>query len=75
VLAPGASSDGSYRHAGEEFMFVLSGTLGVWLDDPREFYRLDPGDALTCPSTHDHRIQALGSDETHVLWINTPPTF
>ncbi len=75
VLAPGASSDGYYRHAGEEFMYVLAGTLGVWLDDPHEFYRLEPGDALTFPSTHHHRIQALGSVETRVLWINTPPTF
>jgi DNA-binding transcriptional MerR regulator/mannose-6-phosphate isomerase-like protein (cupin superfamily) len=75
VLAPGASSDGYYRHAGEEFMYVLTGTLGVWLDDPHEFYRLEPGDALTFPSTHDHRIAALGSDEARVLWINTPPTF
>ena len=40
-----------------------------------EFYRLEPGDALTFPSTQDHRIQALGAAETHVLWINTPPTF
>jgi DNA-binding transcriptional MerR regulator/mannose-6-phosphate isomerase-like protein (cupin superfamily) len=75
VLAPGATSAGYYSHAGEEFMYVLSGTLGVWIDDPREFYRLEPGDALTFPSTQDHRIQALGPAETQVLWINTPPTF
>ncbi len=75
VLAPGASSDGYYRHVGEEFMFVLTGSLGVWLDDPSEFYRLEPGDALTFPSTVDHRIAALGQVETQVLWINTPPTF
>lgn len=75
VLAPGASSDGYYRHIGEEFMFVLAGSLGVWLDDPSEFYRLEPGDALTFPSTVDHRIAALGHAETRVLWINTPPTF
>jgi DNA-binding transcriptional MerR regulator/mannose-6-phosphate isomerase-like protein (cupin superfamily) len=75
VLAPGASSDGYYRHVGEEFMFVLAGSLGVWLDDPNEFYRLEPGDALTFPSTVDHRIAALGQVETRVLWINTPPTF
>lgn len=75
VLAPGASSDGYYRHVGEEFMFVLAGSLGVWLDDPNEFYRLEPGDALTFPSTVDHRIAALGQVETQVLWINTPPTF
>ncbi len=75
VLAPGASSDGYYRHIGEEFMFVLAGSLGVWLDGPHEFYRLEPGDALTFPSTVDHRIAALGQTETRVLWINTPPTF
>jgi uncharacterized cupin superfamily protein len=75
VLAPGASSDGYYRHVGEEFMYVLTGSLGVWLDDPHEFYRLEPGDALTFPSTVDHRIAALGQAETRVLWINTPPTF
>ena len=75
VLAPGASSDGYYRHIGEEFMFVLAGSLGVWLDDPHEFYRLEAGDALTFPSTVDHRIAALGKIETRVLWINTPPTF
>jgi DNA-binding transcriptional MerR regulator/transcriptional regulator with XRE-family HTH domain len=75
VLGPGASSDGYYRHIGEEFMFVLAGSLGVWLDDPHEFYRLEPGDSLTFPSTVDHRIQALGAVETRVLWINTPPTF
>ncbi len=75
VLTPGASSDGYYRHIGEEFMFVLTGSLGVWLDGPHEFYRLEPGDALTFPSTVDHRIAALGQVETRVLWINTPPTF
>lgn len=75
VLAPGASSDGFYRHVGEEFMFVLAGSLGVWLDEPHEFYRLEAGDALTFPSTVDHRIAALGGIETRVLWINTPPTF
>jgi DNA-binding transcriptional MerR regulator/mannose-6-phosphate isomerase-like protein (cupin superfamily) len=75
VLAPGASSDGYYRHIGEEFMFVLTGSLGVWLDGPHEFYRLEAGDALTFPSTVDHRIAALGQAETRVLWINTPPTF
>ncbi len=74
VLAPGATSDGAYRHAGEEFMYVLAGSLGVWLDEPAGAYRLGPGDALTFPSTVGHRIEALGQTETRVLWVNTPPT-
>lgn len=74
VLAPGATSDGAYDHAGEEFLFVLAGRLVVWLAD-RECHELAPGDALTFPSSIPHRFVALGSDETRVLWINTPPTF
>jgi len=50
VLAPGASSQGSYAHAGEEFMFVLAGRVAVWLDE-RVCHELDEGDALTIPST------------------------
>lgn len=75
VLAPGASSNGPYSHPGEEFMYVLEGALGVWLDGAGESYRLEPGDSLTFPSTTRHSFQALGATETRVLWVNTPPTF
>ncbi len=74
VLAPGATSDGSYAHAGEEFMYVLAGRVAVWLDE-RECHELGPGDALTFPSTLPHRFVALDGDETRILWVNTPPTF
>ncbi len=40
VLAPGATSEGAYAHEGEEFMYLLSGALTVWLGDS-ERYRLD----------------------------------
>ena len=74
VLAPDAPSDGYYAHQGEEFMYVLSGSLKVWLDDAEE-YELAPGDALTFPSTLAHRFRALGPAETRLIWVNTPPTF
>jgi DNA-binding transcriptional MerR regulator/mannose-6-phosphate isomerase-like protein (cupin superfamily) len=74
VLAPGATSDGAYAHAGEEFMFVLQGRVAVWLD-AHERHELGPGDALTFPSSLPHRFVALGADETRILWVNTPPSF
>lgn len=75
VLAPGASSDGSYAHEGEEFLYLLSGALTVWVGD-RERYRLRrAGDALTFPSTLPHRWRNDAGGETRLLWINTPPTF
>lgn len=75
VLAPGATSDGAYAHDGEEFLYLLSGSLTVELGDG-ERYRLDHvGDALTFPSTVPHRWRNDASRESRLLWINTPPTF
>jgi DNA-binding transcriptional MerR regulator/quercetin dioxygenase-like cupin family protein len=74
VLAPGATSDGNYAHDGEEFLYLLAGTLTVWVGDG-ERYRLTPGDALTFPSTMPHRWRNDANQETRLLWINTPPTF
>lgn len=73
-LAPGASSDGAYAHVGEEFLFVLSGALTVWVGE-HERYRLGDGDALLFPSNLPHRWRNDASRETRLLWINTPPTF
>lgn len=74
VLAPGATSDGTYHHPGEEFMFVLEGRVAVWLDEA-EYYELGPGDALTYPSTLPHRFACLGPTAARLIWVNTPPSF
>jgi len=75
VLAPGATSDGAYAHEGEEFIYLLAGSVTVWVGDD-EVYRLrHEGDALTFPSTMPHRWRNDASGETRLLWINTPPTF
>jgi DNA-binding transcriptional MerR regulator/quercetin dioxygenase-like cupin family protein len=74
VLAAGATSDGAYAHAGEEFMFVLEGALTVWVG-PHERYQLHIGDSVTFPSTLPHRWRNRADGETRLLWINTPPTF
>lgn len=74
VLAPGASSQGVYAHAGEEFMFLLEGSLRVLLGEDEE-YTLLPGDSLYFPSSLPHRWLNAADTETRLLWINTPPTF
>lgn len=74
VLAPGASSEGAYRHEGEEFMHLLSGQLEIILDH-KEIYDLRPGDSLYFESRRHHSWTNLSDGETILLWINTPPTF
>ncbi len=72
-LAPGASSGGAYRHEGDEFWYVLAGTLGVWLDE--ELFRLEAGDCLSFASTDEHRFVNLAQGVTMFLGGNSPSTF
>ena len=73
-VAPGAGSDGSYSHQGEEFIYMMSGTLEIWLDE-LQCHTLQQGDSFWFESTVGHRWFNPSSDEAVLLWINTPPTF
>lgn len=73
-VAPGAGSDGSYSHQGEEFIFMLQGTLEVWLDE-LECHVLEAGDSFWFESMLGHRWFNPSDAEAVLLWINTPPTF
>ena len=75
VLAQGASSDGTYAHAGEEFIYLVSGAVTVWVGDDESYAMDRAGDALTFPSSLPHRWRNDARGETRLIWINTPPTF
>ena len=72
-VPPGAGSEGFYSHSGEEFVYVISGTLHVELKD-QEIYSVEPGDTLYFPSTVPHRWWA-GDETVEGIYVNTPPTF
>jgi len=72
-VAPEAGSGDSYTHEGEEFLYVLRGTLVITLED--EKYRLKAGDSFYFESAIPHHGKNPGRAETWVLWVNTPPTF
>jgi DNA-binding transcriptional MerR regulator/quercetin dioxygenase-like cupin family protein len=73
-VKPGAGSDGSYSHQGEEFIYMMSGTLEIWLDE-LECHTLREGDSFWFESTVGHRWYNPSGEDTVMLWINTPPTF
>lgn len=73
-IRAGASSGESYRHEGEEFLYVLRGEFEISLGGARP-YRLRPGDTFYFQSTTPHHWRNPGKGETWVIWINTPPTF
>lgn len=73
-VQPGAGSDGSYSHQGEEFIYMMAGTLELWLDE-LECHTLRVGDSFWFESTVGHRWYNPSNEEAVLLWINTPPTF
>ncbi|MEO7267211.1 MAG: MerR family transcriptional regulator [Candidatus Limnocylindria bacterium] len=75
VLPPQTTSEGSYAHEGEEFLYLLAGSVTVWIGDDESHRLTTAGDALTFPSTLPHRWRNDAAGESRLLWINTPPTF
>jgi DNA-binding transcriptional MerR regulator/quercetin dioxygenase-like cupin family protein len=74
TIEPGAGSQDSYQHAGEEFLHMLEGNLNITLDETYT-YPLGPGDAMTFASDRPHRWWNPGQIDAVIVWINTPVTF
>ncbi len=73
-ISPGDGSNGAYSHEGEEFIYVLSGNLEIWLDE-MECHLLQEGDCLTFQSHLGHRWLNPSTEDAVLIWVNTPPTF
>lgn len=73
-LAPGASSEGTYEHEGEEFLHILAGSLEIVLDGDK-FFVLEAGDSFYFESRRPHSWRNACGQETMVIWVNTPSSF
>lgn len=60
-------------HPGEEFAYVLEGTLRLWIGDA--IHDLNPGDSVHFESTVKHRLENPGDRPMVALWALTPPVF
>ena len=73
-VPPKAGSDGAYSHAGEEFIYMLKGSLEFWLDE-LELHVLQEGDSFWFESNIGHRWFNPTDKEAVLIWVNTPLTF
>ena len=73
IIPPGAGSEGEMQHSGEEFGFVMEGSLCLTIEDTS--YSLEAGDSFVFRSERSHGFVNKGETATRVLWLNTPPTF
>ncbi len=70
---PGAYSQQSYSHEGEEVGYILSGRFELWVGE--RHFLLDEGDSFSFSSQEPHRYGNPGDSDAVVLWVITPPTF
>jgi DNA-binding transcriptional MerR regulator/quercetin dioxygenase-like cupin family protein len=67
--APGSSSAGPYVHDGEELVYLLSGSIEIWLDE-QEHVVLGAGDSFWFESTRGHRwLNPSQTDEATMVWV------
>lgn len=73
TLEAGAESDVHDPHEGEEFGYVLSGT--VTLVDGDTKYRVPRGSSFYLRPQGVHYLKNNGKSSAKVLWVSTPPSF
>ena len=73
VIPPGGGSYGEIQHSGEEFGFVVEGSLCLTIENAT--YLLEAGDSFVFRSELSHAFVNNGKVAARILWLNTPPTF
>ncbi|WP_067793565.1 helix-turn-helix domain-containing protein [Actinomadura formosensis] len=70
TVPAGHKPDQMYEHAGQEWLYVLSGRLSLSLGGGNEV--LDPGDAAQFDAQIPHRLAAAGAADTELLLVAAP---
>jgi len=72
-LQEGVSTAGDIPHEGEEFGYVLSGSIVIELGKRRIRARKD--ESFYFKPTETHRIVNAGKTPCKLIWVATPPSF
>ncbi|NLX71000.1 MAG: cupin domain-containing protein [Clostridiales bacterium] len=72
-LEASGSSGEDDPHDGEEFGYVISGSIYLYLGSRK--YRVKRGESFYFRPTVAHRIENAGKSKAVVLWVSSPPSF
>lgn len=73
TLEPGGTSEVYDPFEGEEFGYVLMGTVNLNLGS--EVFRVRKGDSFYLSPSVSHFLSNVGRGTAKVLWLSTPPSF
>lgn len=72
-LNPGESTPLDYPHEGEEFGYVLEGSIIVCLDNQK--FRCKKGETFYYESSKPHYLKNTNKGISKIIWISSPPNF
>ena len=71
TIQPGCGNYHNHSHFGEEFVYLVHGSLQFTLNDS-SVYTLQPGDSLFFHSSETHRWINNGKETATALWVYSP---
>ena len=72
-IAPGGKGPEDEPHGGEEFGYVLAGSVKVIIGD--SVYKVKKGESFYYAADEDHQIINPGKSTARILWVSAPPSF
>ncbi len=72
-LGEGGKTQEIAPHEGEEFGFVLSGTITLRVDG--KTHKVKTGESFCLHPSADHVIENSGKRKAQFIWVSTPPHF
>lgn len=73
TLEPGGSTYLDIPHEGEEFGYVLQGSIQIHVG--KKVYKAKKGEAFYFKPYSEHYITANNSTGARLIWVSTPPSF
>ncbi len=73
TLDSGGRTEKGDPHDGEEFGYILKGTIYLYLGSKR--YRVTAGECFYFKPNATHYLANEGKARAKILWISTPPSF
>ena len=73
TLAPGGSTYPDNPHEGEEFGYVLSGSITVHIGNKK--YKAKKGESFYFTPGSTHYIKASDKTGATLIWVSSPPSF
>ena len=73
TIAPGGATYPDLPHEGEEFGYVLQGSVKIHVGN--KVYKAKKGESFYFTPHAKHYIEASSSSGARLIWVSTPPSF